>query len=333
MEKFSLFIRFIIFLGVFLILNSNSSLIGYIGLVLAVVGWGLSASFISFGLTSINPYFFLTLRFSLAVILFSPYIILVKRDAFIKLLFNKWVWIISFFEFLGLEFQYFGQTSVSAGLATLLSLQFVLFVPFLSVKLLHEPFSKITIPSIIFALTGTLLISTNGKFTEIMNNFNIGGLFLLFSALAYSFYIIFSSKLTHNTFTNIDSSVLFFNIILGVSLFSLFPTIALSSSFSVNQSVWIWIVALAIFSTLIPSFGYFLGLKVVSANTMSLILLFQIIVPFAIDIFFLGITYSSWIIIGCMLVIGSLVIFVSNPLLIRLKLENMFFKHISPIPK
>lgn len=245
--------------------------------------------------------------------IFAPYILFFKRREFLNLLFSKWIWLFAFFEFLGLEFQYFGQQYVSAGLTTLLSLQFILFVPLLSAKFLKDPFSKVTFVSIVLALTGTFLISSNGDFSDLIRNFNIGGLILLLSALSFSFYIIVSSYFTSTSKTSVDTSAMFFIVILGIALFSLIPTFALTNSFTVESSVWVWIFALAIFSTLIPFFGYFLGVKIISANTMSLVLLLQIIVPFAIDILFLGITYSYWIILGSSLVMASFLIFVSRP--------------------
>ena len=300
----------------------NSTLTGYFGIVLAILGWGLSNSIIDFGLKSINPYFFLTLRFLLAMLLFFPYILVFKWQIFIKCFLNKWIWIIGFFEFLGLEFQYFGQQYVPAGLATLLSLQFILFVPLLSYKFLNEKLSRISLISIFIALSGTFLISTNGNFSNFFYNFNIGGFFLLLSAFSYSLYLIASSYFTKKSEQAIDSSVMFFSIILVISLFSFVPSIYFSSSFTVDSSVWIWVIALAIFSTLIPFFGYFEGLKVISANTMSLVLLLQILVPFAIDILFLGIIYSNFIIFGSFLIITSLLLSVSKPFFDRYYIDK-----------
>lgn len=322
-----------VFYWSFVILNNNETITGYFGIFLAIVGWGLSTTFIGFGLDSINPYFFLSLRFFIAVIIFAPYIIFFKRKEFLDLFLSKWVWLFAFFEFLGLEFQYIGQQYVSAGLTTLLSLQFVLFVPLLSAKFLKDPFSKVTVVSIVLALTGTFLISANGNFFDIIKNFNVGGLILLFSALSYSIYIIVSSYFTSTSDKPIDTSTMFFIVILGIALFSLIPTISLSNSFTISSSVWMWIFVLAIFSTLIPFFGYFLGVKVISANTMSLVLLLQIIVPFAIDIIFLGITYSYWIILGSLLVMASFLISVSRPYYQSFLTQKIFKNKIVAISK
>jgi drug/metabolite transporter (DMT)-like permease len=314
-------------------LINNSKHFGYIGIVLAILGWGLSASFIGFGLGFVNPFLFLFLRFFSAVIILSPYIMLYKRKAFRQLITNKWTWIISFFEFAGLELQYIGQQSVSASLTTLLVIQFVIFVPILSAKFFQISISKINVIAIGVALLGSIFISTEGKITDIFTNINIGVIFLILSSLAYSFYLIASSHFSNKSNNTFDTSVLFFIIILGITLFSFIPALITSYPYSIDSSVWYWVILLAVFSTIIPFFGYFLGLKVISANTMSLVLLLQLVVPFMIDILFLGINYSFWIIIGILLIVSSLFIFVSKPLLDKYKLEKYNYKSIHQIKK
>ena len=299
----------------------SDTITGYTGISLAVLGWGLSNSLIVYGLSYINPYLFLTVRFIVAALVFVPFILLFKRKAFIKLVTNKWTWIIAFFEFIGLELQYIGQQTISAGLSTLIIIQYIIFVPILSAKFLHTPITKMNVLSIIIAITGSILITTDGKIMNLISNINTGVFFLLLSALAYSFYIITSSYFTNKSDKQIDSSAMFFIVILGLGLFSIIPTSAMSHSFIVPKNIWIVILILVVFSTIIPFIGYFKGLKVISANTMSFVLLLQLVVPTIIDIVFLGITYSLWVIIGSFLIVSSLLLFVSKPILDKLQLE------------
>ena len=304
-------------------MESRSDLyFGYIGIILAIIGWGLSNSLIVYGLGFINPYLFLTVRFILTTVIFSPFIFIFKREKFLQLIFNKWTWIIAFFEFAGLEFQYLGQQSVSAGLSTLLMIQFIIFVPILSTKFLHTTITKGNVIAISIALMGSVLIATDGKFGSLFSTIDIGIVFLLLSALSYAFYIISSSYFTISYDKQVDSTVLFFIVMIGLSLFSTIPTIAFTNSYTINNSIWGIVIMLVVFSTIIPFIGYFKGLKVISANTMSLVLLFQLVVPFFIDIVFLGISYSFWIIIGSVLITSSLMLFVSKPIIEKYQLAN-----------
>ena len=66
----------------------------YLASLLAIIGWGLSTSFVEFGLDYIDPYQFLALRFLLAVVLASPFILVTKRKEVQQLqvyYFNTWV--------------------------------------------------------------------------------------------------------------------------------------------------------------------------------------------------------------------------------------------------
>ena len=122
----------------------SSSLSGsryYIATLIAVLGWGLSTTFVEFGLEFVDPYLFLALRFLLAVVIVTPFIILTRKQEVIKLFKSPWPYGIAFCETTGLLFQYQGQLevyNVSAGLASLLTMMFIMIVPVLSFYLLHE---------------------------------------------------------------------------------------------------------------------------------------------------------------------------------------------------
>ena len=300
---------------------SSDIFIGYVGIVLAILGWGLSNSLIVYGLTFINPYVFLTVRFIVAILIMLPFILIFKWTRVKNLIKNKWTWIIAFFEFVGLEFQYIGQQTISAGLSTLISIQFIIFVPIIGAYFLHTPITRINVLSIVIAIIGSIFISTNGNFINLLTNVNIGIVFLLLSALSYSFYIICSSYFTSKQNNDVDSIGLFFIVILELSLFSFLPTVVYNKSVTITQSLLVVILILAVFSTIIPFIGYFKGLKVVSANTMSLVLLLQLVVPFIIDILFLGITYSFWSIVGMVLIVSSLFILTCKPFIKKFRLR------------
>jgi drug/metabolite transporter (DMT)-like permease len=111
-------------------LVSRPSTISYGAMAIAILGWGLSTTFIEFGLEFIGPLPFLFYRFGLATITLTPLVILFRLSKFLELIRNKWTWVIGISESLGLIFQYLGQESgVTAGLAALLLLSFIVIVP------------------------------------------------------------------------------------------------------------------------------------------------------------------------------------------------------------
>ncbi len=72
-----------------------------------------------------------------------------------------------------------------------------------------------------------------------------------------------------------------------------------------SQDTWIWLISLVIFSTIIAFYMYFMAIKTLDANQVSLLLLLQVIVPFIIDIFLFGRNYNFWVLIG------SFILFIS----------------------
>jgi drug/metabolite transporter (DMT)-like permease len=102
-------------------------------MTIAILGWGLSTTFIEFGLDFIAPFPFLFYRFGLATIALTPLVILFRFSEFLELIRNKRTWVIGISEASGLILQYLGQDrDATAGLAALLSLSFIVIVPFIS---------------------------------------------------------------------------------------------------------------------------------------------------------------------------------------------------------
>ena len=100
---------------------SRPSKLSYSAMAVAILGWGLSSTFIEFGLEFVSPLPFLFFRFGLATISLTPLVIIFRSSEFIELIKNKWTWVIGISEAMGLTLQYLGQErDIAAGLAALL---------------------------------------------------------------------------------------------------------------------------------------------------------------------------------------------------------------------
>ena len=154
--------------------------ISYSAMTIAILGWGLSTTFIEFGLDLIAPLPFLFYRFGLATIALTPLVILFRRSQFLELIGNKWTWIIGISESLGLTLQYLGQElDVTAGLAALLSLCFIVIVPFISPFILNEKLEKNHLIAMSVAFIGVIFISSEGNVNNLTGSSILGIIFLL----------------------------------------------------------------------------------------------------------------------------------------------------------
>ncbi|PWI47718.1 hypothetical protein CEE45_10070 [Candidatus Heimdallarchaeota archaeon B3_Heim] len=295
-------------------LVSRPSTISYGAMAIAILGWGLSTTFIEFGLEFIAPFPFLFFRFGLATITLTPLVILFRASEFLELIRNKWTWVIGISESLGLILQYLGQErDVAAGLAALLSLSFIVIVPFISPFILHEKLAKNHLVAMSVAFIGVIFISSEGNMINLTGSSILGIILLLGAAVGYAFYIISTSRLTTIEKPNVDTFTLFFSVLLIISLSSLFASLTFSNLPSVPREGIQWIVLLTIFSTLIAFFAYFRALQEISANVASVLLPLQVLVPFVIDFFILGRIYSLWVLTGSFLIIIAMLIVVIHP--------------------
>ncbi|MHA2253613.1 MAG: DMT family transporter [Candidatus Kariarchaeaceae archaeon] len=291
----------------------------YILIFIAIITWGLSTPFIEQGLKYFSPLPFLTFRFLIASIILTPYVLINKFAQLKELMKIKWVWFIAFSETFGLIVQYLGQEEgIDAGLASLLSMMFILIVPFLSPWLLNVNLNKIHLFAVFIGLLGVSFISTEGEVANLTEGSFIGILLLLGAALGYAFYIATTSRLTTIEKPDVNAFVLFYAVLMIISISTAIISILVdSSAFKLSSSpeAWLWLLGLVIFSTLIAFLAYFEALKEISANMASILLLLQVIVPFVIDTVILKKSYSLWIWSGSIIIVLSMFIVVSIPYL------------------
>ena len=268
----------------------------------------MSTTFINFGLENYSALPFLAFRFLLTFLVFSPFIILKRVNSVIKLLKNKWVWVVGLSESMGLIFQYFGQETVPAGLSALLSLLFLVIVPFISPFVVNEKIRSYHAYGIILGLLGVLMITSEGNIDNLINGSIIGAILLLLAAFSYAIYIVSTSRVSTIEIRDIDVFSLFYVVMAIITFVSIvFASISDSLIFPPSES-WIWIILLTVFSTLMAFLAYFKALKTISANTASILLILQVIFPFSVDILFLEITYSLWIYFGSIIIILAILI-------------------------
>lgn len=281
---------------------------------IAVIGWGLSTTFVEFGLPYIDGQTFLAIRFIVATLIITPFILVTRKEKVIALFKSRWIYLIAIFETAGLITQYIAQESVSAGLTSLISMMFIVILPYLSYVFLSEKFHINHGIAIILGFIGVFLIVTEGKLENLGNSNAIGILILLFTALAYAFYQLFTSKLTRFVKPDIDSLSLFYVVMVIISILSLISALLFSNFNNIKEEVWIWIILLAIFSTIIAFTAYFEASKGIQANTLSIILVSQAIVPFFVDIFILQRDYSIWVYLGGIIVFFAMIVVGKTPI-------------------
>lgn len=293
---------------------SKPSPISYVAMTIAILGWGLSTTFIEFGLEFVEPLPFLFYRFMLATVVLTPFVILYRRSEFSELIRNKWTWVIGISQSTGLILQYLGQErNVPAGLASLLSTSYIVMVPFISPLLLNEKLDKNHFLAMSVAFIGVIFISSENNVNRLANSSFLGIILLLGASGGYAFYFVSTSRLTTIEKPDVDIFTLFYSVLLIASLSSLSASLTFSEISIVPNKGIQWIILLTIFSTLIAFFAYFKAAQEISANVTSVLLPLMMLIPFTIDFFVLGRTYSSLVLTGSFFIILAMIIVLSQP--------------------
>lgn len=297
----------------------------YLFISIAIICWGLSSTFVELGLKTIPSIPFLFYRFMISVIILTPIVVAKRHKQLIKLFKDKFVWFIGIFETLGLICQYIGQElQIPAGLATLIALMFAILVPFISKIVLKNKIRVYHLIAVIVSLIGIFFIVSEGNLGVLgTGTLSILGVIILIgAALFYGLYITYTSFIQKSYNGNLDSISLFYLVLVIVAIFSGLSMVFTGSFVIPDPGTWIWLICLVFISTIIAFYTYFLSMKSLSANEVSLLLLLQVIVPFTIDVVIFGRVYNLWVFIGSFILFSS--VFISN--LISYKKEKQIKK-------
>ncbi|MAS89475.1 MAG: hypothetical protein CMO14_00335 [Thaumarchaeota archaeon] len=196
---------------------------------------------------------------------------------------SKFIVLGAIFFSLDLWFWHRSIIYVGPGLSTLLANFQILILPFLALIFFNQKTQRIQIFSIFLGLLGLFLIT--GQSWDIAgNNYKLGVLFGLLTAISYAGYIISIKRIDHNAAVNSDPifNLLFISLISAglLFLFSIIEQVPLEIK---SSSELIWMICYGLFSHVIGWFFILNGLQKISAVTAGIILLTQPILSYVWD--------------------------------------------------
>ena len=172
---------------------------------------------------------------------------------------------------------------VGPGLSTLLANFQILILPFLALIFFNQKTQRIQIFSIFLGLLGLFLI-TGQSWDIVGNNYKLGVLFGLLTAISYAGYIISMKRIDHDAAVNSDPifNLLFISLISAglLFLFSIIEQVPLEIK---SSRELIWMICYGLFSHVIGWFFILNGLQKISAVTAGIILLTQPILSYVWD--------------------------------------------------
>jgi len=260
----------------------NNSLKGSLSILLGAFLISFSPVFVN--LVDIDPTvsgFYRMLFGSIA--LFIIYLIKNNENPLRKNI-SKFIVLGAIFFSLDLWFWHRSIIYVGPGLSTLLANFQILILPFLALIFFNQKTQRIQIFSIALGLLGLFLIT--GQSWDIAgNNYKLGILFGLLTAISYAGYIISMKRIDHNAAVNSDPifNLLFVSLISAglLFLFSIIEQVPLEIK---SSSELIWMICYGLFSHVLGWFFILNGLQKISAVTVGIILLTQPILSYVWDV-------------------------------------------------
>ena len=217
-----------------------------------------------------------------SIALFIIYLIKNNENPFRKNI-SKFIVLGAIFFSLDLWFWHRSIIYVGPGLSTLLANFQILILPFLALIFFNQKTQRIQIFSIFLGLLGLFLIT--GQSWDIAgNNYKLGVLFGLLTAISYAGYIISMKRIDYNAAVNSDPifNLLIISLISAglLFLFSIIEQVPLEIK---SSRELIWMICYGLFSHVIGWFFILNGLQKISAVTAGIILLTQPILSYVWD--------------------------------------------------
>lgn len=270
--------------------------------------WGVTPIFLEVILLYLSPLQATTLRFGVGVLAFSFFLFFLRGRQGFSFVSSKIVILLGWIDALAYLAATFGQDLMTPGLSTLLGSFYVFLVPFIAWKLEGEPLSSRIAVVGLTSFIGIFLITWQGDFKNLIDSSGLGTLVLLFAAILWGFYTVLTSK-----YVNIRSpegqNIDLLSFTYG-SLFHTFLALVMLSfvtaepMISFPTALFPHLLFLGLFPAFALGFWNWAIARLGSVST-SFFQLFQIIIPFLLEIVLFGQIYSSWIYVGILLILSS----------------------------
>lgn len=287
--------------------GARASALGEI--TLTAVLWGTSFPIINYGIAiGLSPTTFAFLRFAIA----APLMFVVARwlgQSVFEALKMKEVWLLGVLNGCGFLFQFLGQASTNASVASLLVNMSFLTTAVLSAAYLNERFGTGRVAGLVLALAGAVLVTTEGNLELVTRGQLLGDAFCLASAIVWGIYIVFDKQKTDEKKWD-PVSVSGATVV--VTAVFLAPAAALGGTNSIGPAGWEVIGYTVVLNTVLPFILYQRSLRFISATTSAVVQMLEIVSAVAISVVFLGEVLEGAVSVGAILILVSIALVSSS---------------------
>jgi drug/metabolite transporter (DMT)-like permease len=274
-------------------------------LVVSSVFWGSSFVSIKIGLAYVNVYDYAFLRLGLASVILLTALVL-RRSFRPTALKDRSVWALGLLNGTAFALQYAGLLFTTAAKTALLVDLNVVIVALLSWRMFEESFGLRKRLGVVLGVLGAAMITTNGDLSSLAHGELLGDGLVFAAGLVWAFFIVLHKRvLSHGEGNVIELSAV---VMLSTALL-LLPVAALMGGLNlavVPLQGWAWVVFSATLCTVVPYAMWISALKAVTATTVSVVGMLEIVAAMVLSNLFLGEGYSTITLLGAVMILLSI---------------------------
>ena len=267
--------------------------------------WGSSFTVVKLGLRSIDPFWFVFLRFAAASAVALAVNAAAGRAGEVgRMMRNPLVIWLGVSNAAGFVLQFNGQTMTSAANAALLINASTIFVAIGSRLVFRERFGPAKVLAVVSGMAGVYLVSTGGRLTSLGGPSMRGDLLVLAASFLWTFFILLDKKIVADD--DIDVRALTGAMVIVTAIAALPAALLFARDSFPTWSVDLWAVAYtAVFCTVVPFFLWTWGLRHITATTSSVIMLAEVVFALGLAAVVLGDRLSPGAMVGSALILSA----------------------------
>lgn len=276
--------------------------------LLAGLLWGSSFVVVKLGLRSIDPYWFVLLRFTTAAVVAVSYAAATGRLRVVgHLLRDPLVVWLGITNGIGFVFQFQGQTMTTAGKAALFVNSSTILVAIASRFLFRERFTPAKGAAVVVGMAGVFLVTTGGSLRFTAGPELVGDLLVIAGAVVWTAFILLDKRIVESR--EIDVRALTAAMVTVTALTALPVAIVLGDGGPPSLDARLWVVVYtALFCTVLPFLLWTWGLKSITATSSCVILLVEIVFALALAAVAFGERLTPGATVGAALIVGAVLL-------------------------
>jgi drug/metabolite transporter (DMT)-like permease len=267
--------------------------------------WGSSFVVVKIGLASIDPFWFVFLRFATASVIAVVVSAMTGRlGRVLKLLRSPLVIGLGVSNAAGFVFQFKGQTMTTAAHAALLINASTISVAVASRLVFHERFGPLKILAVAVGMLGVFFVTTGGRLSVSMGPALRGDLLVVTAALLWTFFILLDKKILNDVAPDIRALTTAMVTVTAVAALPVALVLGRGGIPQLSPSWWP-VPYTAVLCTVAPFFLWTWGLRRISATTSSVVLLTEVVFALALAALILGERLSPSGFLGSAFILAS----------------------------